>query len=518
MVDIFISFTKSDRDWAVWIGKELEVLGHTPHVHDWEVKAGADIYAWMEARHDAANHVLCVVSDEYLNAPYSTLERNAAAWQAAKNRPGFILLVVVKPCRIPTLSDHLRRCELFGVPEEAARLRFREFMAKRDMPESVSFPGKVVAVSNIPIRVPEHFMGREDALAEIAQGLARYQGRVAITALHGLRGVGKTVLAAAYAERHRGDYRATWWLRAETEAGLRADLVGLGVRLGWVMPDEKEEPVLAVVMERLRHEGDGILLIYDSALSADAVRPWLPRGGSARVIVTSNAHAWRGIAEPVAIRLWPKEIGADFLTVRTGRIAERRAAEDLSEALGGLPLAHEQAAAYCERLEISLREYCRRFDAAPTRLLDTEKDAAAEYHNRLTVAKTFALAIDEAARLHPAAEPLLVHAAMLAPEPIPLFLFAEGRKPFGEPLATALADDGLDEAVAALRAFALVDRETIPDERDPALLTETIRLHRLVGEIAASRREGRARKEVRRALVEVVAAVYPKMVLNDPNG
>jgi len=65
-----------------------------------------------------------------------------------------------------------------------------------------------------------------------------------------------------------------------------------------------------------------------------------------------------------------------------------------------------------------------------------------------------------------AAEPLIVHAALLAPEPIPLFLFAEAREKFSEPLATALAGDGLDEAVAALRAFALVDREAVVDDRD----------------------------------------------------
>jgi hypothetical protein len=79
----------------------------------------------------------------------------------------------------------------------------------------------------------------------------------------------------------------------------------------------------------------------------------------------------------------------------------------------------------------------------------------------LTVAKTFGLAIKEAAKLHPGAESLIVHAALLAPEPIPLFLFAEAREKFGQPLATALAGDDLDEVVAALRAFALVDRETI---------------------------------------------------------
>jgi hypothetical protein len=303
----------------------------------------------MEQRHDAADHVLCVVSDDYLKAPYSTLERNAALWQAASKRPGFVLFVAVKPCRLPTLSDHIRGCELFAIPEDAARLRFREFMSVRSAPAAVAFPGKVFAVSNIPIRVPEHFLGRDDALAAIETALARYGGRVAITALHGLRGVGKTALAAVYADRHRGDYRSTWWLRAQAEITLRADLVGLGIRLGWVGADDKEEQAVAAVMERLRHEGEGILLIYDNAIDADSLRPYLPRGGAAKVLVTSNAHAWRGLATPIEIDVWPKEIGADYLIARTGRERERTAAENLSEALGGLPLAHEQAAAYCER-------------------------------------------------------------------------------------------------------------------------------------------------------------------------
>ena len=243
MANIFISYTSSDRDWAFWIAKELEALGDTPHVHEWEVNAGDDIYAWMEAHEDAADHVLCVVSDEYLKAPYSTLERNGALWRAAK-QPGFALLVAVKPCKLPTLSDFIRRCELFSVPEDAARIRFREFMQQRKMPATVAFPANIFAVSNIPIRVPEHFLDHEHSLAAIDTAFGRFEGRVAITALHGLRGVGKTTLAAAYAERHRRDYRATWWIKAQTESGIRADLVGLGVRLNWVMPDEKEEPAL----------------------------------------------------------------------------------------------------------------------------------------------------------------------------------------------------------------------------------------------------------------------------------
>jgi hypothetical protein len=169
---------------------------------------------------------------------------HAALWQAANKRPGFALFVVVKPCRFPTLSDYFRRCVLFGVPEEAARLRFREFIAKRGKPETAAFPGKAAAVSNIAVHVPEHFMGREEAFAAIEKGLGRYEGRVAVTALHGLRGVGKTVLAAAYAERHRADYRATWWIRAESEPAMRADLAGLGVRLGWVAPMRRRSRLL----------------------------------------------------------------------------------------------------------------------------------------------------------------------------------------------------------------------------------------------------------------------------------
>jgi hypothetical protein len=97
----------------------------------------------------------------------------------------------------------------------------------------------------------------------------------------------------------------------------------------------------------------------------------------------------------------------------------------------------------------------------------------------MTVARSFALAIEEAAKLNPAAEPLIVHAALLAPEPIPLFLFAEAREKFGPTLARALADDGLDESLAALRTFALIDRESIMDERDGSIKTDSIRLEKL---------------------------------------
>src|SRR5262249_34561311 len=78
------------------------------------------------------------------------------------------------------------------------------------------------------------------------------------------------------------------------------------------------------------------------------------------------------------------------------------AAEALSEALGGLPLAHEQAASYCERLDISFAGYRERLETAPGKYLGDARYAPSEYHDGLTVAKTFGLAIDEGTKRPPA--------------------------------------------------------------------------------------------------------------------
>jgi tetratricopeptide (TPR) repeat protein len=539
VANIFFSYTSSDKKWAEWIGWELSQLGHTTHLHDWEISVGGNIAAWMVKHHHEADRVLCVFSKIYIEKLYSSWERDAAQWAAITSRPNFMLPVFVEDFEPLTLHAIVKRCELFGLDEGAARERLKNLLEPAQRPtikptfpgsasegpahSAPSFPGSASkekadagspALSNIPIRVPEHFLGREDSLSQIENALARGDGRVAITALHGLRGVGKTTLAAAYAENKRLDYRATWWLRAQTPDTMRADLVALGVRLGWVGAEEKEEPALAIVKERLRVDGERLLLIFDNANNAKELRPFLPQSGAAKVLITSTAPNWGGVAKPVAIEVWDKDVGAEFLIARTGREKERSDAEKLSEALGGLPLAHEQAAAFCERLGIGLGEYLKRFAASSEKLLDSEKDAPADYN--LTVARTFALAIEQAGKRHAAADPLIVHAALLAPELIPVFVFSEGREEFGEPLASLLAGDGLDEAIAALRAFALVDREEIADEREPEITTDTIRLHRLVREVAARRREGEDLVVARRALLKAVAAVYPNDVYNNP--
>lgn len=142
MADIFVSYTSSDRDWAFWIGWELEDLGHVPHLHDWEVSGGGDIMAWMETRHEKADHILCVISEEYQKKPYSEWERRTAHWAAATNRPNFALPVFVEPCNVPTMFASIKRCDLYGVSMDEARSRLKNFLIPASKPKKRQpFPG-----------------------------------------------------------------------------------------------------------------------------------------------------------------------------------------------------------------------------------------------------------------------------------------------------------------------------------------------------------------------------------------
>jgi hypothetical protein len=151
VADIFISYTWSDREWAYWIGWELEDLGHTPHLHDWEVSGGGDIMAWMETRHQEADHVLCIISKIYQTKPYSDWERRAAQWAAATNRPNFALPVFIEPCEVPTLFASIKRCDLYDLSEEDARSRLKKFITPARKPEERQpFPGGPLIQKQVP--------------------------------------------------------------------------------------------------------------------------------------------------------------------------------------------------------------------------------------------------------------------------------------------------------------------------------------------------------------------------------
>src|SRR5262249_52489834 len=125
----------------------------------WEIPAGGDIAAWMEARHNEADHILCIVSSAYLTQPYSAWERRTAQWAAVTDRPNFALPVFVEPCKASTLFAHLKRCDLHGLSEGDARTRLKTFLDRPAPPPRGIFPGGAKVLSGIA-SAPPSFPGK----------------------------------------------------------------------------------------------------------------------------------------------------------------------------------------------------------------------------------------------------------------------------------------------------------------------------------------------------------------------
>ena len=123
------------------------------------------------------------------------------------------------------------------------------------------------------------FSGRADMLDDIARALsAKHPGRhgpaVAITALRGLGGVGKTQLAVEYAWRHAAEYSLVWWVDAEEASLLAGQVAALGGRLGLPSTGRVDLDAASVLDWLARH--DGWLVIFDNAVHLDGIRAWLP--------------------------------------------------------------------------------------------------------------------------------------------------------------------------------------------------------------------------------------------------
>jgi hypothetical protein len=121
---IFISYTRTDKDWAWWIGCTLRDGGHTPFVHEWELPLGGNIPAWMEKRLGEADRAIGVFSDAYCSAVFSTAERNAAIWRDEYGETGFFVPIEVrKVAKWPVFTAPLSRLSLVGLGADEAEKR-----------------------------------------------------------------------------------------------------------------------------------------------------------------------------------------------------------------------------------------------------------------------------------------------------------------------------------------------------------------------------------------------------------
>ena len=353
---------------------------------------------------------------------------------------------------------------------------------------------------------PALLAGREELLADLDALLIAGSGAgPQVVTLHGLGGAGKTSVAVEYAHRHLAEVGVAWQFAAEDATVLAAEFGELAAQLGVRSLADVRDPVASVHAVLARFSVPWLLL-FDNAEDMTGVAAFLPPAGPGRVLITSQNPHWPGQAVDVPV-LGP-DVAAGFLISRSGD-SDRAAAQDLAGALGGLPLALEQAAAYIKATGMTLAVYLSVFRG---RAADLLARGQAAWHPASVIA-TLSLALSRLGGEAPSAAGLLQLLACLAPEPVPLALLLSDARVIDEldPGVAATTEPLLGDPVAAGDAIAALRRYSLVTPAGDGLvlvhrLVQAVTLARVSADVAAQWKQAAA------ALVEAAVPVDPAVL------
>lgn len=310
-----------------------------------------------------------------------------------------------------------------------------------------------------------HFNGREAELEQIHRSLTTPDASP--VALVGLGGVGKTRLAFEYAHGHSDEYPVRWWVRAATTQSMEQDIVALGLALELAAPDAPPEQIRQRTLEWLGAR-DQWLMVFDNVSDPAALQPILGALGRGAVLVTSRARAWRVSATPIELDVLDPEHALALLVQRSG-VSDDATGPSICQALGYLPLALVQAAAYIDAIGCSCTEYLEMLREVGLRVFESSNATPGD-HYPSTVAKTWLLSMRRLAGESPSAAALLEFLSFLDPDGVSLDLLALEPRALPGALAECLSSTfARNEALAALLRYSLVEREA-----------DVVRVHRLV--------------------------------------
>ncbi|MFI7542588.1 FxSxx-COOH system tetratricopeptide repeat protein [Actinoplanes sp. NPDC049599] len=352
---------------------------------------------------------------------------------------------------------------------------------------------------DVPPRNPQ-FTGREDLLHLLREQLVT-SGHAAVLprALHGLGGVGKSQVAIEYVHRFKETYDLIWWIPAEHPDQILASLTRLAQRLNLDVGLDASSAVPAVREALSTGAGPypSWLLVFDNAEAVRDVRHYFPAGAGGQILVTARNPEWALVAASLEIDVFSRVESVALLTRRTPDLRTEEA-DRLAAALGDLPLALDQAAAWCAATGMAVDEYLRLLDQQRLELFD-------DYPPNIetSVAAAWNVSLDRLADVHPAALHLLQVCAFFAPEPISLALFAGSpTAPITDPLDHALDDSiRLGRVIREIKRYALARLDHHH---------QTLQMHRIVQVVLIGRMTPAERETMRGGAHTLLANGDPK--------
>jgi hypothetical protein len=510
MKDFFISYNKADRTWAEWIAWELEEAGYSVVIQAWDFRPGSNFVLEMNEGLNEAERVVAVLSPDYIASRFTAPEWAAAFARDSTGEDRKLVPVRVREADLSGLLGQIVYIDFVGVHDEAAtrellldgvqvgRAKPKKKPAfpgapQRTIKEQPRFPGGLPSIWNVPHGRNRNFTGRVELLGTLrSQFQAGHHS--ALTALHGLGGIGKTQTAVEYAYRYAGAYELVWWLHSEDPATLAGDYALLAEKLGLPEAEADQQAAIQAVKTWLARNR-GWLLIFDNAEGPEEIRPYLPTGSSGDVVITSRRPDWRSIAAPLSVGTLSAEDAVEFLHRRSGQ-EDESASRELVEELGWLPLAIEQAAAYIDEHGRSISEYLDLFRKHWQEIL-RRGQSSPDYPN--SVKTTWELSFAKVREQSPAGADLLKLCAFLAPDDIPLDIIRDGKEMLPDPLASTAADElEFEEAISSLRRHSLVERTG-----------DALSVHRLVQAVVRDRMERGDRQPWAESAAGVVRKAFP---------
>ncbi|QMS88420.1 tetratricopeptide repeat protein [Nostoc edaphicum CCNP1411] len=220
---------------------------------------------------------------------------------------------------------------------------------------------------NIPPAVPfEKFVGREAELEKLHEQL-QTSWQVAIVAVAGMGGVGKTELATQYAKQHLQNYQGgVCWLSAQAIDIGSQILIFAELKFKLIAPDDWE------LADRLRYcwqnwqQGEVLLVFDDVTDYKTQVQPYLPPESTRfKVLLTTRLGFDRtlpqlplGVLKPLAAMKLLKS-----LVDRERLKSEPWVAREICKFLGYLPLALELVGRYLDTMpDLSLEKLLKRLE------------------------------------------------------------------------------------------------------------------------------------------------------------